>query len=110
MGLESTAEMLAGRMDAAAECHAEWYKLAAQEWNYVLTGVVPHKAAKTPRDKAYKWLLAVDSMLQNYGLDLARFLLDPDPARRPAAQHWPVLTISLDQGSTSRSHTSRQLA
>ena len=68
------------------------------------------KAAKTPRDKAYKWLLAVDSMLQNYGLDLARFLLDPDPARRPAAQHWPVLTISLDQGSTSRSHTSRQLA
>ena len=109
MGLESTAEMLAGRMDAAIECHEECYKLVAPEWTYVQTGVVPHKAAKTLRDKAYKWLLAVDSMLPNYGLDLARFLLDPDPARRPAAQHWPILTIALDQGGTSRSHTSRQL-
>ena len=97
--LDAAVAMEEGNLVAAREAQQTWLHLAMEEWKYLMTGTLPDRATGRPRAKAYKWLVAVDAMLQQAGLSLAKYLLHKEPIHRGPAEEWPVLTLSLDQGS-----------
>ena len=80
--LEAALALEKGNLVAAQEAQQTWLHLAQEEWNWMMTGILPAKATGRPRAKAYKWLVAVNAMLQQAGLSLAKYLLHREPIHR----------------------------
>ena len=80
----------------------EHHKAAMAYWKNLRGEEVEQLPApdKRERKKAFAWLLAVDNMLKVMGLGgFGRYIQPKQVCERDKPENWPILSISIDQGS-----------